>query len=537
MNNIAIRILIFIISSFFVTALLYYQIKIIHLQQIILFLVVLLVITLRTLKQSIGKKAVVNSLLLFIVTLFIQLLIAATGAIFSPFVILIHLYAIGLSLFFDFWTALFFLTIEVLVLFLNIKLDRNLFRLVSQDFGSVLLYFSSILIITPISKFISAQYHIKSDTLKSLFKELSTQQSIIEDIKDFVFTTDRNLLVLSSNESAQTIIDTSKTDNITNLLTLTDEKDRRLNKETLLSSISSLIQDRSETNLNKLNLTITGYALKLADKKTSPKVIIKVNPVLNQEGVVEKLIFLIRQIDEKEGHLTTNKLRETHQKYSALINLIKLDPIIFKLVTINLYLDILNNYETDILLAAQINLMVKPKVQIIDFFRLLDKVYNQYHEFAQRLNIGYELVLPEELQEEYKYKITDNTLPESVAPPSSLSAVSNLFLLQTLMEKTVYIINFIAHLNKVNLPPQKTPVVITELTLLEDNFKLTFQTIVGATFKGINLKTLDNLSFSSGLESYLIKSISDLLGTAFSVEYNQYNSKLIFTLKINKYFS
>src|SRR3972149_11077993 len=210
MKDIFARMLIFFASSFLVISLVYYQIKIVHLQQIILLLLVFLLITLRVLKSSIGKKIVSDWVLLFVVTFFVQVLIASSGAVFSPFFVLIHLYVIGLSLFFNFWTAFSFLALELIVLFLNINLDRNLYYLVSQDFGSVLLYFSSILVITPISKFISQQYHIKTDTLKVLFKELNTQESIIEQIGDFVFVTDKNLTVLSANDSAKKIVDLSK---------------------------------------------------------------------------------------------------------------------------------------------------------------------------------------------------------------------------------------------------------------------------------------------------------------------------------------
>lgn len=550
MANILSKILLFSISSFSVVALVYYQIKIIQLQQIILLLIAVLIIALRLLKNSAGKKFITDWLLIFIITFFLQLLITATGAIFSPFFILVHLYVIGLSLFFDFWTAFSFLAMEVGVLILNINLDQNLLHLVKQDLGSVLLYFSSILVITPVSKFISQQYHIKADTLKILLKELNTQESIIEQIGDFVFTTDKNLIVLSANDSAQKNFDSSKINNIalTDLIELVDEKGKRLSKEALFNSLSPVIsksskepaQQRDTPDGSRPNLELVGYTLKLPNKKTPLKVMVRVNPMIGQEGALEKLFFLISQISDKGSFTAYDaKLQETHRKFLSVLDRLKKDPVISKFSTVDLYLRILGKYEHDLLISSELNLYSPPvKGSLVDIFRILLQTIEQEKPFAQNLGVNLKLNVPEELQEEYLLQRSQNSLPEYLIEPSFASVVTNPWFTRTLIEKTIESAVSFTSSAKNNL-------VELEINMLKDSVKLTVKTKISPSFDGNirqfldinngNFEAFDRLGLSSGLESYIIKNIVSLLDISFTTEYNKYSSQLILNIIINKY--
>lgn len=529
------RVLALILSAVLIFLLLYFQIKLVYIQQILLVLIVIFALLLRSARLPM-HRSLITWLLILMITFFIQLLIASTGAIFSPFLVLIHLYIIGLALFFDFGTALSFLILEFVLLICQARLDANLSNLIQEDIGAVLIYFSSLLVVTPVSKLVSQQYHVKADTLKILFKELTAKERILEQLDDFVITTDKNLQVLSGNDSAQKIINTAKKDVLTSLLNLTDNKGQRLTKAGLLLSLSSFTQDKAQIGLDKLSIAIPGYTLTVPGQKTSPKVIIKANPVINQEEEADKFIFVISRVTES-GSLTSQKLSVIHHKYSAVLDLLKQDPNIIKSPLANFYLNLVNGYEIDLLIAAQINQITKPPTQITDLFRLIAKIYEQHQQLARQLNIGYELILPDELQEEYQHKIAGNTLPEDITPPSTLSVVTNPFLLQILLEKVAGLTASLAYTSKRGLPAGQKPKAVIKLALLENCFKLTFQTAADPALKEISLQALNNLSFSSGLESCLIKNIADLLGIAFAAEYSQSDSKLSFTLTISKYFS
>lgn len=547
--DIFLRLLIFFVSSFIVTGLVYYQIRIVHLQQIILVLLLIILVTLRLTKNAIGKRVVSNWVLLFCFTIFIQVLIASSGTVFSPFFVLIHLYVIGLSLFFSFWTAFSFLVLELVVLFLNIQLDRNLYYLVSQDFGSVLLYFSSILVITPVSKFISQQYHIKTATLKILFQQLSTQESIIEQIGDFVFITDKNLMVLSVNDSAKKIAKLSKENSIiTDLIELIDEKGNRLTKETLLNFLSSIIENKPSLYTGNLNLVMKDYLLKVPDKKKSIKVVIRVNPALSSDGTLEKFIFLIGQTDEKTSTTSGSKLDEAHRKYISVHNILKSDPIISKLTSFSIYLEILKKYERDILIASEFNLYpAAPKVKVTDILRVFIRTMAQHKQFAQKLNINHKLNLAEQYQTDYRSITTSENLPDYLTEPSSLSVTTDPELLQLLIEKTLDVVTAIAYATRESLSAHdQNALVELEISPSETDIKLTVKTKINpepkevVKFLDINkghLEIIDNLALSSGLESLIIKNILNLLSVSLTTEYNQYNHNLSFQISVNKYFS
>lgn len=543
------RFIIFLLSSLTVITLLYFKTGIIFLQQIILLLIVILILSFRFQKYFEGKRVIRDWLLIFIITLFVQLLIASTGAVFSPFFILIHLYVIGLSLFFNFSTALIFLIMEFVVIFLNVRFDSRLLDLVRGDFGSATLYFASILVITPISKIIAQQYHIKGDVLKTLFRQLSSQESIIEEIDAFVFTTDKNLVVLSANEPAKKIINLSQDNGtITDLIELIDKDSKRLSKEVLLSSLSTITQKRTMPSINKINLTIKGYNLKIPGNKITPRVIIKVNPIVNQNNVVEKLSFLISRSTENENFDSVGtKLEEAHGKYLSVLNILNSDPIISKSTTLNLNLDLLKKYERDILTASVLNLYPSSiKAHVTDVFRVFAQIYEQYQTQLKKINVEYKLNLSKDLEEEYRFSI-NNSLSEELSQPSSASAVTDRRLLQILIEKTMDIVTAIAYANQGGSPTQNKQVLV-ELGLnpSKDNIKLIFDTKFNPNQKeaiegllNINkgqYEVLDNLTFSSGLESHIIKNIIDHLGISFTADFNQYNSKISFTITVDKFF-
>lgn len=539
------KLLIFCLSSLLVIAFSYYQVKIIHLQQLILVLLASLLIIMRFFKTALGAGS--SWLVIFVITLFIQVLITASGAVFSPFFILIHLYVIGLSLFFNFWTAFSFLALEIATLLFNIYFNQNLFSLVKQDLASALLYFFSILVITPISKFISQQYHIKNDTLNVLFKELTTQESIIEQIDDFVLTTDKDLVVLQANDAAKKIVDLSKNNMVlTDLMNLIDEKGKRLNKETMSLTLASLMQTNKTENNSVL--TIKDYSLKLPKQKSSIKIIIKVNPVINPGGSLEKIIFLIGQITEAEDkNSIDSKLQEAHRRYNLIFDILGQDPTRLNPTAINLYLQILKKYEQDILTVSGITLHPSSiKIKMADIFRMFTQISRQNRQLIEGLNIDYQLNLSEALQDEYRLKLTDDKLPENLTSLSSLSVTTDPKLLKILIEKTFDIATSVAYTHRKTLTPHdKKAVVGLELLPSDDDIKLSVSTRVNPDSKEIieklldinngNLETIDNLPLSSNLESYIIKHLTSLLNASFVTEYNQYNNQLSFNLSVGKY--
>src|SRR5689334_12184188 len=71
--------------------------------------------------------------ILFWATISVQMTVVATGGLQSPFLILIHLFMIGISFIYDFLLATIFLLISFAVLIIDISLHQNLFEFVLND--------------------------------------------------------------------------------------------------------------------------------------------------------------------------------------------------------------------------------------------------------------------------------------------------------------------------------------------------------------------------------------------------------------------
>ena len=97
------------------------------------------------------------------------------------------------------------------------------------------------------------------------------------------------------------------------------------------------------------------------------------------------------------------------------------------------------------------------------------------------------------------------------------------------------------------MPQHDRSTIELELSSFENEIKLVVKTKINPEPKEIiqefldinkgNLEMVDNLALSSGLESYIIKNITNLLNISLTTEYNQYSHHLSFNLSINKYFN
>ena len=124
--------IIFFLSSFITIALTYFNFPISFIQQIIAVLIIIIVVTLNKSLFAASESQKVKQLkwvLLFIYTLLIQLTVISSGGIFSPFFILLHLSALGISLLISFSSAFVFVVFCLLVLGANIYLDKNIMSL------------------------------------------------------------------------------------------------------------------------------------------------------------------------------------------------------------------------------------------------------------------------------------------------------------------------------------------------------------------------------------------------------------------------
>ena len=192
--------LIFLLSSLVSLALIYYKVSSSILQQIILVLLIILIIFFSRFFFSKSKTTLIkqiNSILLFLTALTIQLVVISTGGFFSPFLIILHLYTLGASFLFNLSALLTFLILSVGLLGANTLLNQNLKVLFEEDPFSTILYIISFIVIIPLAQYLMKTYHLKDALSNLLTQHLEIGQlrekSIVEGLSEMVVVTDVNL--------------------------------------------------------------------------------------------------------------------------------------------------------------------------------------------------------------------------------------------------------------------------------------------------------------------------------------------------------
>ncbi len=131
-----IELAIFLLSSLAIFALVYFKVATVTLQQIItLLLIVLIILSGRVIlvRSTLSKNKYVRFILMFLSSAVVQLLIISTGGFFSPFLILFHLFTLGISFLLNSLSAIGFLIFSVLLLILGALFDRQMLALVLTD--------------------------------------------------------------------------------------------------------------------------------------------------------------------------------------------------------------------------------------------------------------------------------------------------------------------------------------------------------------------------------------------------------------------
>ena len=203
-------------ASLIVFLLIYFKFQIVVFQQLIAFLIVLLVILTRfpfALTGNILQKLLRLSLIT-LSGLLVQLLVISSGGFYSPFLILLYLYTLGASFLLNLHTAISFLVFSLILLVAAVIFDQRMRMLFSEDPGTAILYFVSFIVITPLAQFLMRTYHLKSALSKILAEYVQIgqkrEESILRGLSEMVLVTDSRLRIQSVNEATERVVGKSQ---------------------------------------------------------------------------------------------------------------------------------------------------------------------------------------------------------------------------------------------------------------------------------------------------------------------------------------
>lgn len=230
---------------------------------------------------------------LFLSGLFIQALLIATGGFFSAFIIILHLYTLGMSFLFNVRSAMVFLLLSLGVLISTVVFDTQMQGLFKSDPWSFILHGISFMIIIPLAHLVVSTYQMKDALSKMLTEHLATKEmqdeSIFRGIGEFVFIIDKQLKVIFANEAVKKTLELEASEvigeDIFSVLPLESQTGIPADIKTL--SINQAIADKS---VHK----VKGFSI--VPKKNGAKrlpVLIQIRPIFESNDKLKQIVMVL----------------------------------------------------------------------------------------------------------------------------------------------------------------------------------------------------------------------------------------------------
>lgn len=518
----------FLLSSFLTLALIYLKVSSTFFEQLIAASLVLILILTRVFLSKITTfgKNLIRLSLVFLSALLIQLLVLSSGGFRSPFLILLHLFTLGISFLLNLSGAISFLIFSLILLILNIFLDPRLLEFFKEDVFTVMLYIISFLVIIPLAQLLIRTYHLKEalSNVLSQYLKLGQQRekSLLKGLTELVVVTDANLKILSVSEAVEKSLNLSAAELLGNslfiALPLKDKAGNSINSQML--TIDNILSDRAARIINDCYLEASG---KLNEVE------IQIRPILDQAGKVSQLVFVISNTKDiaASGHADLQEALKRHQRLIAELK--KFQP--------NLRIDILNHIEEDLLTALEMeDHPITGKISLVDVAELCQKISREKEEFAKSLGVSIKFILPtSEAAEAAKLSLNAAKIPSKLLGVSNFSIPTDPRWFQLIIEKLLDV----AVLTAVS---DKSSEVILEPSIEGREVRIVIS--VGCELKNKergedffdkyygNLSSRPYFNLGSGLEGYIAKMVAERLNIPLEANYENQQRKLKFVLKL-----
>jgi hypothetical protein len=283
------------LSTLIVVGTLHLKVSIPFYIQTIAFLTVVIILIVNSLLSAFRKNSFFqinvyfSFVVLFIATLMVQLLVISTGGLFSPFLILLHLFILGISLLINWRLSVFFIALTAILLGTQILLSPILLYQVMNAPLAMLLNISSLIVIVPFALSITVMYDHKRQMAEKLGKQVRLNQAILQKINEFVIITKTDLQMVSVNNSLLQALNISSEQIINrpffSIVNLKDATMHPINSESL--EIKKILTEKKAKILKDI-FFCTSFDSALTS------VTLQVCPLFDQENKeVEKIFFII----------------------------------------------------------------------------------------------------------------------------------------------------------------------------------------------------------------------------------------------------
>lgn len=551
-----------LISSLIVISVVYYKIPSVYIQQAIAVLVAALLIINRVLSSrhyqssssnehsSSSNKSLpffVSIVLITLISAFLQLLVLSSGGFYSPFLILFHLFAISLSFLLNIRIAIGFLFFSIATLISGTALDNRLSGLFTGDPWSAVLIMFSFVAIIPLFQLISSSYRLKeaiSKILSTQLKLTSAQleltkkrdRSLLGGLSDLVVVTDLSLNILSLNEAAIRALKLSSAEALGkfffDVIYLKDMNGGLVDPHYLP------LGDAAERGTAHM---INDLLLYTKNTPFPRKINLGIHPTRNLEGHIDQIVFIISNFYET-GHssIAYQNVEKAVLRHKSLLEAVKNELQEKNMKQLKARIELLGKTEEDILTATEIITQgIKSGSNLSDVANLMQHVFVDKKGFAEDLAVSLELRMSQEFTEQF----TTLEIGEGKVLPIAFTSQYFTALIEprwfdVLMEKITDLAILLSlkknpALVRIFMSYDKESVKIDVGCAYPAPVPKDFEKMLLTEYYG-SLGADANMVLGSGLEGYLIKSITTLMDIPLYITYNEDSQTLIFSVKLSK---
>lgn len=537
--------ILFTIASAASFAMIYYNWSHVFSQQIISVALLATMVVLGKFNNS--KLSPLRTSLAILITAFLaQVLVISSGGLYSPLLIVVHIYALGAIFLLNNKSPIFFLLTSLGVLAAQLKYDPILTQTFTDDPWTAVIYGLSFLIIIPLSLYLSHNYFIKDTFAKILKNYIKMQEqkesSILTSLNDLVIVTDPALGIMSINVAVEKYLQIDKNDilgkQFFDIFKFKDMSGNPGTTDTL--SVNAALAD-------KASRFVEGFMLETEANIKPRGVLIQVRPLADAQGNVTQIVFVLSEpAAKREEHSHTSIKEALKRKNELLATFSHIEPRT-PFSSIKTKIGLLSHIEEDILLAQELedhNIEEKPK--LVDVVVLTNQILEQTRPLADFLAVSSSVTFedPENIEESYLRLKQSQTSDLDMSPSLYSTPIEQQYVgivIAKLVEMGLLTasatsfrqveINLSMDVNKQNFSSSKN----IYLQLLMPNPGLLEQEL--ADFFVLNNPVVGqktHLAFGSGLEGFIFKKLCTLLNMPFKIELAQNKAKIKIEIAFTK---
>lgn len=533
--------MIFFLSSMYVSLVDYLAISSRSFQKALVLPVLFLIIALYRLPKIVKNESLSYEkwFYLFWGNIFIQMLILSTGGLQSPFIILLHLSLIGLSLLFTFSLGFLFLVFSLSIIITDSLFHQTLFTLFLNNPGSVLLEAISFVAIVPVAYIVSYKYHVKDWLFSLLRARVVTYEAILEHLDELIIVTDANLNILSVNDAVERTLMQSRSELLHKplfmMFILKDSNGKVATKETFFPDGVTL---RSHQVQNQI-FTLVRSPL------PQKKVTVQVQPIKDLEAGINQISFVFNYVQNfpHTGNTVDALVENARAKYEAMNENMKHKLFEKDLNSLGVQMVLMGKIEHDIFNLHMLQEHKEDKKLLrIDLAELCRKVTLQEQDLAKVFGIKLDFTIRNFGMKDITPFLAGNfTVKAEEFTGPFFTASCDVQKMELIVEKLLDICILLA----LSEPNPEISVSIERRGKNELRIQIfgncprinqeSVQDLFVAYYGKLNTQT--NLHLGSGLEGYLVKTATEMDNIQLDTQYKKdTQSNIMFTLLIKKNF-